>query len=402
MFQSKKANFALSLILAAVLWVYVVGELNPETRRVFRNVPITIMNEQTLADDGLAVVSTSESKMNITLTGKRNQINRISAYDITATVDVSEAAEGNNQLRINIKVPNNVYIEDQSINRVTVTVEGSTEENKPVTVLYTGNVGPGLEATTVSVDPEEVAVSGAKSQVKKVVSVQAEIDVGEITETESSVSANLIPINKNGKEVSNVSLSTSKATVTSVLYYTKIVGLDVPVTGKNSGGYTRTYTCPNSIKIKGPQDIVDGIETVRAKTIDLSSVTSNTSIHIEPIMAENVTVSSGASSLYMKVKVKENETQTETDMKKFNFSGSDVSLENVPEELSASSATEGITVTVSGTADDLKTIGKDDISLSADLSGLDAGTQNVVLNVSCSGNYSNLFADPQEIEVTLE
>ena len=60
MFQSKKANFAISLILAMILWVYVVGELNPETRKVFRNIPITVMNEQVLANDGLAVVSTSD------------------------------------------------------------------------------------------------------------------------------------------------------------------------------------------------------------------------------------------------------------------------------------------------------------------------------------------------------
>ena len=255
MFQSKKANFAISLILAMVLWVYVVGELNPETRKVFRNIPITVMNEQVLANDGLAIVSMSDQTMSITLTGKRSQINRINTYDITASVDVEDAAAGDNQIRINIRVPNNVYIEDQSVSRVTVKVEERTEERKPVSVIYTGKVADELSATTVSTDPEEVMVSGAASQVAKVVSVQAEIDTADITESESSIKANLVPVNKKGKEVSNVSLSQNTATVTSALYYTRTVALDVPVTGTDSDEYKRSVSAPKSIKIAGPQDL---------------------------------------------------------------------------------------------------------------------------------------------------
>ena len=46
MLQSKKANLVISLILAVILWLYVIGELDPETTKVYRSVPITLQNEQ--------------------------------------------------------------------------------------------------------------------------------------------------------------------------------------------------------------------------------------------------------------------------------------------------------------------------------------------------------------------
>lgn len=437
MFQSKKANFAISLILAMVLWVYVVGELNPETRKVFRNIPITIMNEQVLANDGLAVVSTSDSIMSITLTGKRSQINRINSYDITASIDVADAAEGDNQIRINIRVPNNVYIEDQSISRVTVKVEERTEAAKPVTVIYTGNVSDELEATMVSVDPEEVTVSGAASQVAKVVSVQAEVDANDITESQSSIKANLMPINKKGQEVRNVTLSQNTATVTSALYYTRTVSLDVPITGKDSDTYARSVNAPKSIKIAGPQEKILETTSVTAETIDLSDVTEDTSILITPILEDGIQVASGSPDLYLKVRVtekkhadndqdkdedqekdqnkdqdKDTDQDTDTDKKdqdqeqtgtqKFTIPGSSVTLQNVPDGLSAKVNTGSVTVKVTGDSSKIQSITDQNVSLSADLSGLSAGTQKVALSVSCDGEYTDISASPAQIEVVLE
>lgn len=435
MFQSKKANFAISLILAMVLWVYVVGELNPETRKVFRNIPITVMNEQVLANDGLAVVSTSDSTMSITLTGKRSQINRINSYDITASIDVADAAEGDNQIRINIRVPNNVYIEDQSISRVTVKVEERTEAAKPVTVIYTGKVSDELEATMVSVDPEEVMVSGAASQVAKVVSVQAEVDAGDITENQSSLKANLMPINKNGNEVRNVTLSQNTVTVTSALYYTRTVSLDVPITGKDSDTYSRSVSAPKSIKIAGPQEQIMETTSVTAETIDLSDVNEDTSILINPILEEGVQVANGSPDLYLKVRVtekkhvdkdqekdedkekdqekdQETDQDTDTDKKdqeqeqtgsqKFSIPGSSVTLQNVPDGLTAKVNTGSVSVKVTGDSSKIQSITDQNITLAADLSGLEAGTHKVALSVSCDGEYTDIAATPAQIEVVLE
>ena len=272
MLQSKKGNLIISLILALILWFYVVGEMNPTTNKTYRNIPITLTNTQTLQDNGMAVVSTSSEKMSITITGKRSAVNKVRSADISATVDVSEAAAGNNQLRVNISVPNSVDVKDQSLNRITVNVQKRISASRPVRILYSGSGGANTEATTTSVDPKQVTVSGARSQVNKVSYVKGLVNVSDIKTSETVISARLTPVDADGNEVSNVTLSQNRANVKTVLYYTKKVALTVPVKGENSGDYKRTWKAPSTVVIKGNRNAIDKISSVTAKTIDLSDV----------------------------------------------------------------------------------------------------------------------------------
>ena len=130
MLQSKKGNLIISLILAVALWMYVVGEMNPTTSKIFRDIPITLMNEQTLTDQDLAVVGISAESLNLTLTGKRSDIGRIKSTDISAYVDLTDAGEGDNQLTVSLHVPSTVDVKDQNVNKVTVTVEKRVDEEK--------------------------------------------------------------------------------------------------------------------------------------------------------------------------------------------------------------------------------------------------------------------------------
>ena len=125
MLNNKKFNIVLSLIIAVGLWAYVIGETNPTDTRTFRDIPITFVNGEVLANSNLAVLEASADTMNVTLSGTRSNINKISEKDITAVVDLADAAKGTNELKINVRVPDNVEIEDKSINKVTVVVENS-------------------------------------------------------------------------------------------------------------------------------------------------------------------------------------------------------------------------------------------------------------------------------------
>ena len=98
MLESRKGNLIIALILAITLWVYVVGEMDPQTKKTYRNIPITLTNEQMLTENGLAVIKTSDSELNVTVSGKRSDIAEVALTDVTATVDLTDAAEGDNQL----------------------------------------------------------------------------------------------------------------------------------------------------------------------------------------------------------------------------------------------------------------------------------------------------------------
>ena len=123
-----------------------------------------------MANSNLAVLEASADTMNVTLSGTRSNINKISEKDITAVVDLADAAKGTNELKINVRVPDNVEIEDKSINKVTVVVENSKSKEVDIDVDYQGNFESEEEPITVEMSRESVIVSGPSSLVNKVVS----------------------------------------------------------------------------------------------------------------------------------------------------------------------------------------------------------------------------------------
>ena len=56
MFQNKTMNLIISLLLSVALWIYVVGEVNPETTKKYDDIKIDFTNEESLAQNGLALL----------------------------------------------------------------------------------------------------------------------------------------------------------------------------------------------------------------------------------------------------------------------------------------------------------------------------------------------------------
>lgn len=397
MLQSKKGNMIISLILAIALWMYVVGEMNPTTKKIYRDIPVSLTNEQTLADNGLAVVSTSDETMSVTISGKRSNINKIKSTDIIATVDLSQATEGTNRLKINLKAPDSVEIKDQSVSVITVKVEKRTSAEKKIKVKYTGDYSSNEEPTMIKTNPEQVTVSGAGSLVKKVAYVKATVSSDNLTTSESASNSSLVAVDSSGNEVKNISLSTNSVSVTSVLYYKKTVNLNVPVTDTSSDGAKRTTDQPAKITIKGTKSALADITSITAKTIDISKITNSTSVNITPILPDGIQVANSSSDLIMKVTVADVESS-----KDYTFSGSTTDLKSVNDGYSGTVKTGSIKVTITGTSSELSDISKSDISLTADCSGLGEGTHSVKLVVSCSKNYSKITVSPTSVSVKIE
>ncbi|MFC2662298.1 MAG: hypothetical protein ACFNYI_04025, partial [Eubacterium sp.] len=86
MLNSRKSKIIISLIVAIVLWAYVVGEVDPTIKKTYHSVPIKYTNEQALTEKGMAVASYGESEMSVTLSGKRSLFTRMDSDDLYAQV----------------------------------------------------------------------------------------------------------------------------------------------------------------------------------------------------------------------------------------------------------------------------------------------------------------------------
>ena len=123
MLKNKNINIILAFIIAVSLWAYVLGDVNPKTEVVIKEVPIVFENEATLSDDGLVILNYSYASVNVTITGPRTEVTKVSKGDFTVTADVEGLAVGSNIVRLDITGPDNVKISDVSTEKVSVTVD---------------------------------------------------------------------------------------------------------------------------------------------------------------------------------------------------------------------------------------------------------------------------------------
>lgn len=403
MLENKKFNLVLSFILACALWFYVVGQTNPPAKKTYREIPIMLINEQTLNDNGLAVRSTSDSTMRVTLSGRRDTVNKLSKADVVATVDLTEAAEGNNKLPINLKIPENIEIDNQSITDVTVNVEERITKTRDIRVIYTGGRKEGEEPATIKADPESVKVSGAKSLVNKVAYVSTTVDTEDITEELSSTSSALIPVTSSGNQVRNISLSHTKCKITSIMYTTKEVKLTVPVKDNSKDQFVRNTSCQKTVGIKGPASTIAGITEVTAHTVDVTGVSENKKIPVSLILPDDVFVSDKDKDIRLTLKVSR-QAKKKADaksVKSFTFTGDDIEILNAGDTDFAVDQ-ESLEVQVTGTDDQLKKIRTSDIKMKVDAADHNEERFEVEIVAECDKACSDVAVIPSKVTLIRE
>ncbi len=396
--RNRRFDLILALVIAVLLWMYVVGEMNPDTRRTFQNVQIKFTNEQALNDSGMAVKSYSAVKLSVTLVGRRNRLARLDDSDIRAVVDLSNAAAGKNDLVIELTTPNGTEVSRQNLRDVRVNVERLLTEQRKIRVSYLGDYASDQEPTTLSLDPETVTVYGAKSLVEKVSHVRANVKKSLVKEKKTTSTADLIPVDANGQEVKKVKLSQRTTEVTSILYPVKAVPLKLTVTGADSGDYKRTLDAPDTITVKGPASALEKTTKISAKKIDISDMTRSGTVKIEPILPAGILPVNNSEDIFLTVKVAPKDDQAE---KKLTFSSSKIVTNDLADGLSAEIDAKTITVTLSGKESVLKEVNEEDVALSVALKGLKAGTHAVPLQVTVGVPGVAAELDPESVSVRL-
>ncbi|MBR5230346.1 MAG: hypothetical protein IKW01_05745, partial [Firmicutes bacterium] len=66
----KRINLVIALLMAISLWVYVLLQVNPFSNELVRNVPITYLNEDTLAKEGLIVLNKEYETVTVSYSGQ--------------------------------------------------------------------------------------------------------------------------------------------------------------------------------------------------------------------------------------------------------------------------------------------------------------------------------------------
>ena len=396
MLKNKNINIILAFIIAISLWAYVLGDVNPKTEVVIKEVPIVFENEEALSDAGLVILDYDYASVNVTITGPRTEVTKVSKGDFSVTADVEGLSIGSNVIRLDVTGPDNVKISDVSTEKMTITIDEWVSVSKDIDVLFSGDIEEQKEPLVVEKSRESVYVSGAKTLVERVDKVYALVDVEKVGNELETLDANLQATDASGNVVDYVYLDTESINVTSIMHHLKTVNLEVPVENEIAGGMERTVELPKTIVIKGEDSVLADIETVTCNTIDLSQYEEDTSVKLEPILPYGIEVGSDSEELYAEVKVKE------LSQNSIKINKDDIKINNTSEDLKYELKAEGIFIEVTGKEADILSLSASDFNIYVDVQNLEVGTHTVDLIVETDKDLASVKVSKEQIEIIIE
>ena len=287
--ESKIFYIVLSILVAIVLWAYVVNVENPDIDWTVSDIPVTFVGENALAEENLMVMSGKASTISLRLQGKRQTLTQLNRNNITITVDLSKlVTTGLHQMAYEIHLPSNltlgenVSIVDRSSNYVDVTLGRMVTKTIAVTASFEGNIADGYIGDEMTVSPETVEISGEEQEI-------AEVDRAEVIVTGQDLSETLsadMPyqlLDYSGNEVLSKEIQKSTETVHVTLPVVVVKNVPLEVSLKEGGGAkegnAKVVIEPASIMLSGEETDLLGLESITVGEIDLAQVLSSSEVN---------------------------------------------------------------------------------------------------------------------------
>lgn len=268
-----------SLVTAVLLWMYVMGEVDPTKTSVVSNITVSFMNSDMLAEEGLAPIENENMQISAKIKGKRSLVNDVKRNGMSAYVDVSSCKEGKNTVEVKINTPDGISVESTSDEYLTFEVEAIEEAEKPVSISFEGKSGSKSKVPWVlSFMPETVTVSGASSLIDKVSEVRGTVSVADMSEDHSSWEyATVTAVDEKSNAVAGVSVQDGSVTAEVRILTVKTVTLEVSAENMEDGYEADSISADSQIKIVAPAEVLDYVDSIKG-TADMTGV-SDTETH---------------------------------------------------------------------------------------------------------------------------
>jgi YbbR domain-containing protein len=377
----------IAVIVAALIWLTVVNISDPEKTIVIYNIPITITDESAITDMNMVYNADNNTSVNITISGRRSVVSKLSADDFRATASLKELSKVNSVpveiVAVQSSIGRKVTIEKQSMQTMEVGVEEIKEQKFPITIEYSGSPYEGYVTDGYSLSKNSITVTAPVSVLDKIDKVVAKCDVdGESANFTRKCSISLY--DKHGIPIKSkdIKLSSKKVKVSVTILNKKEVPIIVKTVGNPTTGYhvESVEVSPKTIILVGAKNKLDEIESVVIEdTIDISDKTDDTveEIDITQYLPDDVSVGEGNSNI-VKVNIKINKLVT----KKFTISTKNITVEKLNTDYKVTFVTKNIVVEIQGKNSVIKSISADDINTSINLNKYKEGTDTVDVFVS--------------------
>lgn len=311
-------NIIIAILVSIGAWTYVVYNNDPTTEVKYKDIPITFVGEDALANRDLGVSSISTELIDVTLKQRRVDTNQITAEDIDVIADVSDAAEGENGISLQISGPDGTQVAQAERRSISIEVEEAETIESQIYVEYDDELA-GYEPIATNLTSTVARVIGAKSEIARVDRVAAIISYDDTNNRVWSFTTGLSALDKDGDVIEHLVIYPGEVNFKAFAGITKEVPLKVVTNEKKSGssdeddegdGYERTYSAPDTIVIKGPESLLENIDSVSTETIDIQNMYEDQEVELTYQLPDGIYPAYSSENLVMKVKVTRKETDS--------------------------------------------------------------------------------------------
>jgi len=397
----------LSVLVAFLIWLVVANVSNPTTSKLFRDIKIEIINEDSVTEIDKAFDIVSEDSVVIKVTERRRVLESLSASDFTVVADMENLTEMNT-VPLTVTCSNSAVTLDEITvvpSSMKVELEQIVESEFVVTVETTGTPETGYEVgTTEAQEGKTVQIAGPESLIEKIGQVTASVSVNGIS-TDQRLTTTLSISDKNGdtlsetqmsrlsvKDSSGVLLSENSVTVDvelwEVLYE---VPIEIQTYGTPESGYevTGVSTVPATVNLVGTSEALEEIDSiVVSEPVSVAGATATFSQEVDLSTTisemEDVRLASGVdSSITVTIQIEKNGDQT------VSVALSELTVLNRPDDMVLTfSPADAISVTVHA-EDEESMIESSEISATIDLSVCaEAGDYEIPVEIELPEGYT--------------
>lgn len=390
-------RFAISLLLAILLWGWVTQIQNPYDQRTLAGYT---MQTGPLPEE-LQIVSTLPDAR-VTVKGARSDVDAIRQSDLTVTANTASiTGAGTFQVDVVVTGAEDVDKVEVSPSSVTIQVDERVTRIVPVRVMATNSSGSPLTTSLEGIEPlvSQVTIAGPRSAVDRVEEAQLPVTVNQQLGAYET-SASPFAVDAEGLRITEVEILPSSITVrVDVPQSGKSISVIPNITGVPAEGYTIQVrrSLPDTILVDGPPEVLADLLFVNTEPVDVTDATQSITamVGLEDL-PEGVTVIDPSDGMVeVRVAIEDTSTSSQT-------------LPELPIEVlglepgySVDLTPETFSIQVTAPFDVLQLMTPSDIIVLVDLTGLGPGTHVLSPEVTLPPGASWSTADAADSLITV-
>ncbi len=328
----------ISVLAAFFLWLVVVNVDDPIISKTYTGVPVEILNEEVLTDQGKCYeVLNDSANINVVVTAHRSVLDGMSKDYIKATADLKMLTTLDTvpiEVR-SVRFSDRIESVTTRETGVKLSIENLIKKEVSVLVGYEGEPAEGYMLAGVENALSTITVSGPESVVSKVSSVMAVADIKGIN-SDFTVTEPLYPYDANNEQITDDRLILSR-TVTEIkyiIYATKTIPISSGYSGNPAPGFGANGTVitePSSVLIAGSGENFEDMEVIYVSPdqVPVEGATSDVTaqVNISDYLPSGVIFADTSFDPNIRVKVGIEQNQR----KVIDVPLSNITVENVPE-----------------------------------------------------------------------